>query len=73
MSFDDYIFIRPSFMSGVARALDIGGGLSMQAVLTSRTPADADARALASDWRITNRDVNKAMDDLKSSPGNGAR
>lgn len=66
MSFDDYFFVQPSFLRGVARAVDIGGTLSREAVVLSRTPAEADKRALASDWRLSNRDLNQAFADLES-------
>ncbi len=61
MSFDDYIFVKPTFLRGVARAVDIGGILSNDAFVLSETPAEADRRALNSDWRAVNRDLNKAM------------
>jgi hypothetical protein len=64
MSFDDYIFTRPSFLGGVARAIDISGELGREAVKLSRTPAEADMRALASDFRVTNRDLHKALETL---------
>ena len=61
MSFDDYIFVKPTFLRGVARAVDIGGYLSTDAFVMSDTPAEADRRALQSDWRLVNRELNKAM------------
>lgn len=66
--FDDYIFVQPSFLRGVARAVDIGGSLGRAAFVTSPSPRAADARAIASDWRITNRDLNEAM----ATAGHGA-
>lgn len=59
--FDDYIFVKPSFLRGVARAVDIGGSLSKDAFVLSASPVEADRRAIASDWRAVNRDVNEAM------------
>lgn len=67
MSFDDYIFIHPSFFGGVARAIDATGALGKQAFLISPTPAAADARALASDFRRTNRDLHEALANLKEN------
>lgn len=69
MSFDDYIFVKPTFLRGVARAVDIGGLLTKDAFVMSATPAEADRRALESDWRVVNRDINKAM----SSGADGAK
>ncbi len=65
--FDDYIFVRPGFLKGAARAADISGVLGRQAFVLSPTPADADARALESDFRVVNRDINAAV----SSGGRG--
>ena len=69
MSFDDYIFVKPTFLRGVARAVDIGGYLTNDAFVMSATPAEADRRAIQSDWRAVNRDLNKAM----ASEADGAK
>lgn len=61
MSFDDYIFVRPGFLRGVGKAIDLGGVLSRESVLISSTPEEADARALASDFRVVKRDLNAAF------------
>lgn len=61
MSFDDYIFVRPSFLRGIAKAIDISGSLSRSGVAMSRTPQEADARALASDFRVVQRDIAAAF------------
>jgi hypothetical protein len=66
--FDDYMFTKPSFLRGVARAVDIGGSLSRDAFVLSQNGTQADRRALDSDWRAVNRDVNEAM----QSAANGA-
>ncbi len=62
MSFDDYFFTRPSFIGGVARVIDLGGTLGQEAVLQSRTPREADEKALASDFRAVARDLKAAME-----------
>lgn len=51
MSFDDYIFAPTGFLRGAAQALDLSGSLALRGFHTSDTPAEADARALASDAR----------------------
>ena len=61
MSFDDYIFVKPTFLRGLARAVDIGGALTKEAFVMSESPAEADERAVQSDWRAVNRDLNRAM------------
>lgn len=43
-----YLFDNPSFLSGVARALDIGG--HYDAYNFSRTPEEADISELTDDW-----------------------
>jgi hypothetical protein len=45
----DFLFARPSFWSGAARALDLGA--TFNGYNQSRTPELADARALYNDWR----------------------
>lgn len=61
MSFDDYIFVQPGFVRGVGKAIDIGGVLSRESVLISSTPEEADARALASDFRAVKRTIAAAF------------
>ncbi len=46
----DFLYARPSFWSGVGRALDLWGKFDDYNV--SRTTEEADMRALYSDWRI---------------------
>ena len=59
--FDDYIFVRPGFLRGAARALDISGMLGREAFVISPTELEADSRALESDWRVVGRDLNAAL------------
>lgn len=74
MSFDDYIFVTPGFMRGAARVLDAGGVLSKGDFLFSDSPAEADERALRSDWRVVNRDLNRALESTAANPeGDGER
>jgi hypothetical protein len=56
----DALFARPSFMSGVARALDLGG--TFDEYNRSPSPEDADVRALHSDWMAVGADMQKAID-----------
>lgn len=62
--FDNYIFVKPGFLRGAARALDVGGVLGREAFRFSRTPADADQEALASDWQVVGQDLASAMQSL---------
>lgn len=51
----NFLFADPSFLSGLATALDLGGTL----VEFNQSPNGqfADARALASDWAVTGKDI----------------
>lgn len=64
---EDYIFVRQSFVRGVARAVDIGGVLSRSAYALSDTPEEADARALESDWERVGKDLGDALRRLGDS------
>lgn len=57
----DYLFARPSFLRGMARAIDLGGLLNRGAYNVSPTAADADAKALLSDWQTVARDFGSAF------------
>lgn len=55
----DYLFATPSFLSGVARLLDLSGRFDVYN--DSDDAALADARAIYSDWRMVGRDLAGAM------------
>ena len=50
----------PSFSEGMARVLDFTGNMDHHGYIVSSTPAEADARALASDWSATANDIRNA-------------
>jgi len=60
----DLLFARPSFGSGFARALDLGG--TFDAYNSSATEAEADERAIASDWLVVGNDLAVAIEQVKS-------
>lgn len=60
----DFLFAQPSFASGAARVLDLWG--VFDDYNRSETPADADARALASDWLVAGQDLMDAMAEYES-------
>jgi hypothetical protein len=64
MSFDDYFFTRPGFLNGVGRAIDLGGVLGREAIKTDGTPAEADCKAIASDFKIVGKDMAAAMNAI---------
>lgn len=55
----DFLFARPSFLSGIARVLDLWGRFDRYN--ESRTPEEADVTALVSDWIIIGRDLEEAF------------
>lgn len=57
MSFDDYFFVRPSFLRGAARTLDLAASLQQGSYLISDTPVEADTRAILSDFGMVDRDL----------------
>jgi len=59
MNRSDFLFATPSFLGGMASALDLGSTLTVYN--ESPTPKDADAMAMASDWHVTGDDIGSAM------------
>jgi hypothetical protein len=59
-----FLFARPSFLSGVARLIDLFG--VFDSYNFSRTPAEVDCLALASDWTIVGHDLLAARDQVES-------
>lgn len=55
----DFLFQKPSFLSGMARALDLGA--TFDAYNTSRTPTEADSIAMYNDFRSIGEDLRKAV------------
>lgn len=60
----DFLFARPSFGSGVARVLDLYG--TFDAYNSSTSEAEADQRAIASDWCVIGRDLDEAFEQAKT-------
>lgn len=51
----DFLFAQPSWLSGAARTLDLGGTFDRYNV--SPSPEEADARAIANDWMTVGCDL----------------
>jgi hypothetical protein len=60
----DFLFAQPSFASGVARTLDLFGEFDQYNM--SATPAEADAKAIASDWFVVGQDLAEAIEQEES-------
>jgi hypothetical protein len=61
--YSDILYARPSFLEGMARALDLGG--TLQEYNQSPTGAMADGYALRADWRAVGQDLTDAFDRVK--------
>jgi hypothetical protein len=59
----DALFARPSFLSGVARVLDLGG--TFDGYNHRESEEDADLRALLGDWAAVGADLQRAIDTGK--------
>ncbi|MBI2551870.1 hypothetical protein HYW17_01040 [Candidatus Uhrbacteria bacterium] len=66
-----YLFAKPSFIEGVGRVLDLGGVLDTYNIST--TPAEADAKALRTDWMAVGNDLRSAMQQYASQFSGVAR
>ena len=62
-----FVYARPSFIRGVARLFDFGGTLNTYHYLQDEDPAEADARAIASDWQAVGKDIADAIEKYDAS------
>jgi hypothetical protein len=62
----DFLFASPSFVTGCARAIDLGGVMNRWSYNMSRTPEEADLRAIHNDWKAVGRDLRKASEKVAS-------
>lgn len=58
----DFLFARPSLLSGAARTLDLFG--TFTAYNESPSEAIADAVALATDWHAVGDDIQSAAENV---------
>jgi len=54
-NYTDFLYARPSFVEGMSRVLDMSGTLNVYN--ESSTAAEADRRAIQSDWRAIGADM----------------
>jgi hypothetical protein len=60
----DFLFAQPSFLTGIARLLDLGGIFD---VCNERlTGEEADAAASYADWRMTGEDLTRAIAEYRN-------
>jgi hypothetical protein len=62
-SVTDFLTARSSALTGMGTLLNLAGSYYLYNV--SPTPTDADARALASDWRMVGQDIRHALNQEK--------
>jgi hypothetical protein len=62
----DFLFVRPSFLRGFARALDLTG--SLDAYNWSESSTEADAMATYVDWSLVGVDLANAMKQFAVRP-----
>ena len=55
----DYLFAQPTFISGLARLLDLSGTYDRYNI--SPTDREADYKALLSDWYAVGQDIADSM------------
>jgi hypothetical protein len=60
----DFLYAQPSFGSGAARVFDLFGQFDEYNI--SETPAEADGKAIASDWLIVGQDIVAAIEQNES-------
>jgi len=60
----DFLVASPSLVSGAGRLFDWYG--QFDEYNSSRTSAEADAKAIASDWSIVGQDISYAMAEYEA-------
>jgi len=60
----DFLFAQTSLASGAERAFDLWG--QFDEYNRSETPAEADAKAIASDWLVIGQDLYDAIEQNES-------
>jgi len=63
----DFLFAQPSFLSGMASVLDLGG--TLLEFNESLTPEQADHAAMMLDWRAIGEDMRRAMQQFAAESG----
>jgi hypothetical protein len=61
--YTDLLYARPSALEGAARLFDIAGTLNKYNI--SESGAEADARAIRSDWYAVGMDARRALDVIR--------
>lgn len=59
-----FLFANPSYLSGAGHLLDFWGTYTIYNA--SRTPAEADAKALYADWRSVGEELIRALNEAQT-------
>lgn len=54
-----YLYATPSFLGGMAKTLDLGGTLVIYN--ESKTPDEADTKAMWNDWKAVGKDLTYSI------------
>jgi hypothetical protein len=63
----DFLYAHPSFLGGMAQAMDLGATLFV--FNESLTPEEADYYAIRSDWLAVARDIFSAIEQASAIHG----
>jgi RNA-splicing ligase RtcB len=66
MGRSDFLFASPSFLTGAGRVMDLGAALEYCNYDISRSPEEADIRAIASDWQVVGDDLTRAVEAVRA-------
>jgi len=59
----DFLFANPTFLTGAGRVIDLGASLERYSYNLSRTPGEADTRAIVQDWAAVGGDLSRAIEE----------
>lgn len=61
----DFLFAKPSFLTGLGRTIDLGAVLERSSYNISTTSPEADSWAIANDWLVVGQDLRSAIEKGK--------
>lgn len=61
----DFLFAKPSFLTGAGRTIDLAAMLEQFSYNIGATPQEADAWATANDWAVVGQDLQRAIEKVK--------
>ncbi len=67
MNQTDFLVSKPSFWAGMARVLDLG--CTLPSYNLSKSPEEADRRAITNDWANVGQDILHAIREFSIGEG----